>query len=810
MFAALGRFSVRFRWLVIAAWLVGAVALAATLPSLSSVEKNGNSAFLPANAPSGVAAALAAPLQPTRYATTTLVAAGSGMLTSADNASVDRIEAAVRALPAVRAVVDQGSSANGHARKALIELGGTRGGHAVPDSTAVHQIRRTIATSGTPPGLAVHLAGGAAASVDEQQQATHIQALTEYLSVLFIIVLLLLIFRGLLAPLVALAPSIVALVAAGPIVAASSHAGVQVSSLTPILLTVLMLGAGTDYGLFLVFRVREEIRRGRTGHDAVAFSLEKVGESITFSALTVMAALGSLALASFGLYRGLGPGLAIGVAVALAANLTLLPALVAVLGRATFWPRIPQAGDHRRGWWGAVASRIVARPAATLAVGLVVFGGLSAAMLAYSPAGFDSGGPPATSDSGKGQALLAADFPAAEQDPTVVVYRLPASVWATPGVLAQAEAALGAAGPFSAVTGALDASGQALSPVALAAAHATLAPLGPAASLPRRVPAGVAVTPDLYNAYRAATQFISPDGRTVLFDVSLRAGPPSSPAAVDAVPAARQAVSAIGHQIGASASGVAGVAPSLADVATVSGGDLFRMVPVVLAVLALLLAVVLRSLVAPLYLVVSVGLSYLASLGLAVLVFVVLGGQGGINFVLPFFMFIFIMALGEDYNILVMTRIREEAHRAPIAVAVRRAIGATGTTVTSAGLVLAGTFGVLTVAGDTQVREIGLGLAAGILLDTFLVRTLLVPSAAVLLGRWNWWPSHLAGEDHDHDRVVPTLDELEEAADLAARATRRAAHPHHLAPHGGHHAHPDPVGAVPDRGPVSRPAGGPV
>jgi RND superfamily putative drug exporter len=242
---------------------------------------------------------------------------------------------------------------------------------------------------------------------------------------------------------------------------------------------------------------------------------------------------------------------------------------------------------------------------------------------------------------------------------------------------------------------------------------------------------------------------------------------------------------------------VAGVAPSLADVATVSGGDLFRMVPVVLAVLALLLAVVLRSLVAPLYLVVSVGLSYLASLGLAVLVFVVLGGQGGINFVLPFFMFIFIMALGEDYNILVMTRIREEAHRAPIAVAVRRAIGATGTTVTSAGLVLAGTFGVLTVAGDTQVREIGLGLAAGILLDTFLVRTLLVPSAAVLLGRWNWWPSHLAGEDHDHDRVVPTLDELEEAADLAARATRRAAHPHHLAPHGGHHAHPDPVGAGP-------------
>jgi RND superfamily putative drug exporter len=158
------------------------------------------------------------------------------------------------------------------------------------------------------------------------------------------------------------------------------------------------------------------------------------------------------------------------------------------------------------------------------------------------------------------------------------------------------------------------------------------------------------------------------------------------------------------------------------------------------------LAVVLRSLVAPLYLVVSVGLSYLASLGLAVLVFELIGGQNGINFVLPFFMFIFIMALGQDYNILVMTRIREEAHHAPIRVAVRRAVEATGTT---------GTFGVLTATGNIQVQEIGLGLAGGILLDTFFVRTLLVPSVVVLLGRWNWWPSKLSDEDHSHDPVLP-------------------------------------------------------
>jgi len=146
-----------------------------------------------------------------------------------------------------------------------------------------------------------------------------------------------------------------------------------------------------------------------------------------------------------------------------------------------------------------------------------------------------------------------------------------------------------------------------------------------------------------------------------------------------------------------------------------------------MVVLAILLALVLRSLVAPLYLVASVGLSYLASLGLAVALFVIVGGQLGINFTLPFFMFVFIMALGEDYNILLMTRIREEAATLPLRQAVVAALGTTGTTITSAGLVLAGTFGILAIATSGQVRQIGTGLSLGILLDTFVVRTLLVP-----------------------------------------------------------------------------------
>ena len=767
LFAAFSRFIVRFRWLVIVAWLVGTVALATLLPSLGSVAGNGNAAFLPASSPSVRADALAATFQSATYGTATYIAAvPTGTLTSADDTAIDGVEQALRKLPRVLSVTDQGVSANGRAREALVVLDVPAGSSDTAATRTVKEMRATLAAAGAPAGLAMHLTGSVPQAIDQQQQTAQIQGLTELLSFIFILVLLLVIFRAALAPIVALFPSAVALVAAGPLIAASSHLGIAVSSLTQILLVVIMLGAGTDYGLFLIFRVREEVRRGREIHEAVACSLAKVGESITFSALTVIAALASLTLASFGLYKGLGPGLAIGVAVALAANLTLLPALLAVFGRAVFWPRIPSVGPAKRGVWGHVAGRIVGRPVLTLSIGLVVFIGLAASLVAYEPSGFANPPAPARSDSSRGQVLLQADYPSSELDPTSVLYRLPVSVWDEPQVLATAQEGLQRSGVFATVTGVLDADGS-VTAAQLAAAHAELAAYGPLDALPTTPPPGSSIPLDVYNAYHASAQFISPDGRTLQFLTSLAAGTSTGSAATDAVPAVRAAVGAVGDEIHATASGVSGNAPSDADVAALAKGDLMKIIPIVLLVLALLLALVLRSLVAPLYLVVSVGLSYLASLGLAVLVFVIIGGQDGINFVLPFLMFIFIMALGEDYNILVMTRIREEARHAPLRVAVRRAVEATGTTVTSAGLILAGTFGVLTFAGDAQVQEIGVGLAAGILLDTFLVRTLLVPSTVVLFGRWNWWPSKLSHEHHERDLVVPTAEELADARDLA-------------------------------------------
>lgn len=750
-FGALGRFSVRFRWLVVAVWVVGAPLAAHALPSLGSVAKSDNTAFLPDSAPSMRAAALAAPFAPKDKASAVLVAVRAGSaLTTADQAAIDRVTADIGRLPVVRSARNVGTSTDGEAQEIAVVMNLPAFGAGGKATDAVDAIRHVATSADAPPGLAFHLTGTLPTNVDEQQATKHSQGLTQRLAIVFIVVLLLLVFRAVLAPLVTLFPAVLSLVLAGPLIAESTHIGVQVSQLLQILLVVIILGAGTDYGLFLIFRMREELWAGRAPRDAVVVAVTRVGESITFSAATVIAALVSLLLASFGLYKGLGPGLAIGVGVVLVANLTLLPALLALLGRAVFWPTRPTAGDQRRSLWGAVASRVVRRPVPTLVLGVALFGGLALAVTDYSPGGFGAPTVSATSDSSRGQAALSEHFAAADANPTNIVFRFPTSVWSPSEapVLARVQDRLRASRVFAGVAGPLDPNGR-----ASAASGATLtvddlvrlhSALGPPQDLPSApTPSAARLGAPEYEAYRATAQFVSADGRTVQYYTSLAAGDPGGDAALHAVPRLRSTVSAVARAVGATASGVAGEAPALSDVATVSSHDLATIIPVVLLVLGLLLAIVLRSLVAPLYLVVSVGLSYLASLGLAVLVFVVIGGQSGINFVLPFFMFIFIMALGEDYNILVMSRIREEAHGARLGDAVRLAVERTGSTVTSAGLILAGTFAVLTVAGGTQVKEIGVGLAAGVLLDTFFVRTLLVPSMVVLVGQWNWWPSHL-------------------------------------------------------------------
>src|SRR5271169_2653892 len=767
IFGAIGRFAVRFRWLVVLVWIAAAFGAVTQLPSLASVTNNNNSTFLPASAPSEHAAVLAAPLGTANLFGIPVVAARSGApLTPADVTALAALQHQLGTVPGVSRVQDLGRSPDGQAEQLQV-LAQASGGNQSQQTDLVDGLRAKIASAGLPAGLQVHLAGDIAVSVDQQKASGNTGGKVQYFSALFIIVLLVLIFRSLTLALTTLAPAFISVLISGPLVAEAAKHGLQVSPLAQFLLIVLVLGAGTDYGLFLVFRVREELRAvphgtqgdsypgsrsvpgsmlgdlihaRRPATDAIVRSVTRVGESITFSAATVIAAVLTLLLASFTFYSDLAVPFAIAIAVTLVAALTLLPALLsirlsllaakrtlfrAMFGRPKLLPWNIQ-GSGKSGVWGQVAGRVVRHPVPTLLAGVVVFGGLAFAVLGYTAAGFGGNvSPPAGSDSAAGQALLTKHFPQAAANPA----------------------------------------GAPLTPAQYSSLHAQL---GPAKALPAVPPPGSKVPAALYEAYRATANYVSPDGRVVQYSTGLKAGDPGGTAALEAVPAIRAATTATAKAIGATDSAVGGEAPAIYDISSISNSDLKRVIPAAIVVIGLLLAIVLRSLVAPLYLIASVGISYLAALGLSVLLFIKLGHSGGLVFFLPFLMFIFLLALGEDYNILVMTRIREEAHKLPLRQAVAKAIGATGTTITSAGLVLAGSFIVLTVAagsgsGASQVRDIGLGLALGILMDTFLVRTLLVPSTVVLLGKWNWWPSQLHVDQPGEIGIAP--------ADTATAAT---------------------------------------
>jgi RND superfamily putative drug exporter len=771
VFRGIGSFAVKFRWFVLLAWIIAAVAVPRALPSLSSVTQGNNANFLPASAPSEHALKLAGPLGGSTLTPVPVVAASTqGTLSAADQAWLQKLEQDLGQVKTVVKVRDLGRSPDGQAAQVQVLSNVSQGGSGSGLTTLVDDLRSAIKKASPPSDLSVHLAGAVAVNVDQQAKSGNSDNQIQLLSVVFILVLLLLVFRALLAPLVTLIPAFLAVAISGPLVAEAAQHGLKVSPLAQILLIVLVLGAGTDYGLFLVFRVRENLRSGLERKEAVIAAVERVGESITFSAATVVAALLSLLAATFEFYSDLGIPLAIGIVVMLLAGLTLLPALLSIFGRAVFWPSKTQSGTGKAGVWGRVAVRIIRHPVPTLVSGLVVFGGLAIAASANTASGF--GGQtsaPSGSDSAAGAAILSAHFPNTSANPTNIIYTLKQPVWDDLQVVQTARGQLEASGLFTSVAGPLNPNGATLTPAQLTALHDKL---GAPQSLPATPPANSGVPAIGYQLYRATALYISPDGRTVQFETGLKAGDPSTTAATNAVPAIRAEAATVMKSIGATDYGVGGQAPAIYDISSVSNSDLATVIPIAIVVIGFLLALVMRSLVAPLYLIISVGLSYLAALGLSVLVFIELAGDGGLVFFLPFLMFVFLLALGEDYNILVMSRIREEAQHYPLKEAVSRALVATGTTVTSAGLVLGGTFTVFAIVGaqqgSNQFRDVGAGLALGILMDTFLVRTLLVPSTVVLLGRWNWWPSKLSRPDAGPTPAVTGDDAPETPASVPA------------------------------------------
>jgi RND superfamily putative drug exporter len=744
----IGKFAVKARYFVVAFWILVSIFVVHSFPSLNSVTNSNNSDFLPANSPSTRAEALDAPFAPSGVVPVqVIVVSKSGPLTTQDISILANLKLNLTKVKTVVKVQDMGISLNKGAELFQV-LSNASNGEGSQDKVLIADITKQLNTSLRNTDLLGHVGGNIAIQVASQSKSGTTSSQLQLFSIIFIVVLLLLVFRSILAPFLVILPAFLVVVISGPIIAELSKYGLKVSSISSVLLIVLLLGAGTDYGLFLIFRQREEIRNGLSHHDAIIKAVSRVGESITFSAGTVIAALLSLLASTFGLYQSLGAPLAIGIFIMLLAGLTLLPAILAIFGRAVYWPSRPNQNQKTSGVWGEISSSIVKRPAATLIVGLILFGTLAGFSSGNKPAGFGATAtaPPGT-DAAVATQLISQYFPKTSSNPTVLIFKFATPIWQNPSDLTKIQSDLASSGYFNKISGPLSDTAIKLTSSRWVYLHSVLGSPSELPPLPPPSLSSTSITKKEYLAYVASKNFVSSSGTTVQFMASLTTGDPSNTTSINMVPQIRTTVTNIASQVKAIDSGVAGEAPAIYDISSVSSSDLKTVIPISVIVIAILLFLVMRSLVAPFYLIASVAISYFAALGASVILFIFILKDGGLTFILPFLMFVFLLALGEDYNILVMTRIREEAHGLTLKQAVSKALSTTGTTVTSAGLVLAGTFVVLAIegaiSGSSQIRDVGFGLALGIVMDTFFVRTLLVPSTVVLLGRYNWWPSKL-------------------------------------------------------------------
>ena len=459
------------------------------------------------------------------------------------------------------------------------------------------------------------------------------------------------------------------------------------------ILSVLVIGGATDYALLLIARYREELHHFDSRFDAMKIAWRGVVEPIIASGSTVTLGLLVLLLSQLSNTRGLGPVGAIGIVASMITVLTLLPALLVVFGRWIFWPRVPRHDDKDEkltGLWSKVAHATANSPkkfAIVTTVILLVFAGFITTLKASgisTTEGFTS-----RPDSLIGQDVLLEHFPGGQSQPTQILI--------TESKVSEAIAALKSIEGVSSVVPEVD--GQVL----------------PGQPMP-------------------AIKVIN--GKVVL-DATLNV-PADSKEGRNLVPVIRDAVHSIDSQ-----SLVGGISATFYDLNVVAAHDRNLIIPIVLFLIAIILGLLLRSIVAAVVLLVTVILSFVATLGVSALVFNHIFGFAGADTGFPLFTFIFLVALGIDYNIFLMTRVREEAIKIGTIAGVTKGVTVTGGVITSAGVVLAATFTVLGVLPLVALAQIGFAVAFGVLLDTLVVRSILVPALVHLLGPKIWWPSKL-------------------------------------------------------------------
>jgi RND superfamily putative drug exporter len=683
----------RWRWLLpaltVVVWLLAGGAMGPFAGKLGQIAGNDQAAFLPETAESTRVNGLQRAFQKGETVPAIVVwVSDTGKITAGQR---EQAAEAVRAAGRVEGVAGPGSppvgSQDGLALQAAVPL---RAGLDDKVGPAVDAIR---ATAEQVPGTRAHVTGPAATQADLSEAFAGIDGVLLGVALSVVLVILLVVYRSVLLPLTVIVTAVFALALASAVVYALADRDiVRVDGQVQGILFILVIGAATDYALLLTARFREELTAGQ-GQDrwaAMKVAWRRSVGAITASAATVALGLLALLVSDLTNNQALGPVGAIGVVCAVIAALTFLPAVLVQLGRTAYWPARPtpaaaRGPRGRRGLWRRVAALVDRRPGRIWVTTLVAL----AACAALSPLLKAQGVPldeifVNDARSVAGQKALAAHFPAGAGNPAVIITRADRTRQVIDAV------------------GGTDGVAQAL-------------PVGQDGRPGAGEPAVV-------------------EGR-VRIDATLTAAADSD-AAKQTIPRLREAV----HAVDGADALVGGYTAEQYDTQQTSAHDRDMIIPIVLAVILLILIALLRSLLLPALLVATVALNYLATLGVTALVFTHGFGFSGTDASVPLYGFVFLVALGVDYNIFLMTRVREEARREGNRTGVMTGLSATGGVITSAGVVLAATFAALVVIPLAFMAQIAFIVAFGVLLDTLVVRSLLVPALVRHIGPTVWWP----------------------------------------------------------------------
>ncbi|MBB5117962.1 membrane protein [Streptomyces eurocidicus] len=705
MFRAIGRFAVHRPWLTIAGWLIAAVALAMLAPGLKSTTDE--TEFLPSHYESVQAGKLqenAFPKTEQPSAIAVFQRADGGKLTTADRADVARIAAGLqdkhREGIAKVATSPQAVSPNGEIALANIVAEKDKGKNPADETVpnAVKDLREDAKPLLKETRLKMGITGQAATALDSRESSGDTDAMIMMATLVLIVVLLLVIFRS---PLIALMPvliiAVVFMVALGLIGTAADLGGLKADNSISAILIVVLFGVGTDYILFLLFRYREELRAGTQPKEALVNSVARVGETIASAAGAVIVAFLALLLSTMGMMRAMGPSLAISVAVTLVAALTLVPAVFSLLGTKAFWPSKAWKKRPRTRLADGLGSLVARRPGVIAALSAAVLAVLAVGTFSFK-AEFDTDSSLSSKlESVQAMKDLQRGFSAGQSDPAMVYVQSKSGAPLDKGALDTYKTKLEG----------VDGVGS-----------ATLTTTNPQGTVAQ---------------YSVVLKYRPTEDKAIEL-----AGGPLRDAAHSTAPEGTKAL-------------VGGTSAVLSDVEKAVTHDYKLVFPVAGLAIMIILGLLLRSLVAPVYLMVSVALGFTATLGATVWLFQDLQHKHGLLFMLPVIVYLFVVAIGTDYNILMVARLREEVRRGvPAREAVRTAVARSTPTIASAAVILAGTFGVLMLADNSMLQQMGFAVAFGILLTAFVMAMLLVPTITSLLGHKAWWPGH-----QDAPRVAP-------------------------------------------------------